>query len=33
MARTLYANRISWAKAYMPFQFNAGIQSSQSVES
>ena len=29
----LYANRISWAKAYLPFQFNAGIQSTQSVES
>jgi hypothetical protein len=33
MNRTLYANRISWAKAFTPFQFNAGIQSTQSVES
>lgn len=33
MSRTLYNNRISWAKAYLPFQFNAGIQSTQSVES
>ena len=33
MNRTLYANRISWAKAYMPFHFNAGIQSTQGVES
>jgi hypothetical protein len=33
MVRTLYANRISWAKAYTPYQFNAGIQSTQSVES
>ena len=33
MTRTLYNNRISWAKAYMPFQFNGGIQSTQSVES
>jgi len=32
MAR-LYTNRISWAKAYLPLQFNAGIQSTQSVES
>lgn len=23
----------SWAKSYLPFQFNAGIQSNQSVES
>ena len=29
----LYTNRISWAKACLPFQFNAGIQSTQSVES
>jgi MULE transposase domain len=33
MIKTLYANRISWAKCYTPFQFNAGIQSTQSVES
>jgi hypothetical protein len=33
MTRTLYTNRISWAKAFAPFQFNAGIQSTQSVES
>jgi hypothetical protein len=33
MTRSLYNNRISWAKAYLPFQFNAGIQSTQSVES
>ena len=33
MTKTLYANRISWAKCYIPFQFNAGIQSTQSVES
>jgi hypothetical protein len=33
MTRALYANRISWAKAYTPFQFNAGIQSTQGVES
>jgi hypothetical protein len=33
MTRALYTNRISWAKAYTPFQFNAGIQSTQGVES
>src|SRR5207249_9620589 len=33
MTRTLYNNRISWAKAYLLSQFNAGIQSTQSVES
>ena len=33
MTRALYCNRTSWAKAYMPFQFNGGIQSTQSVES
>src|SRR3954469_9820432 len=33
MTRALYGNRVSWAKAYMPFQFNGGIQSTQSVES
>src|SRR3954466_15004455 len=33
MTKTLYANRISWAKCYIPFQFNAGIQSTQSIES
>src|SRR5437763_82191 len=33
MTRALYANRVSWAKAYTPFQFNASIQSTQSVES
>ncbi|CAG8831552.1 9718_t:CDS:2 [Gigaspora margarita] len=32
MSIKLYANRFSWAKAYIPFQFNAGIQSMQSVE-
>ncbi|CAB4391133.1 unnamed protein product [Rhizophagus irregularis] len=32
MTRVLYPNRNSWAKAYTPFQFNAGIQSTQSVE-
>ncbi|CAB4395342.1 unnamed protein product [Rhizophagus irregularis] len=33
MTRVLYPNRNSWAKAYTPFQFNVGIQSTQSVES
>ncbi|EXX52290.1 hypothetical protein RirG_254280 [Rhizophagus irregularis DAOM 197198w] len=33
ITRALYGNRISWAKAYMPFQFNSGIQSTQSVKS
>ena len=33
MTKTLYPNRFSWAKSYTPFQFNAGIQSTQSVES
>ena len=33
MNRTLYTSRISWAKAYMPFHFNAGIQSTQGVKS
>jgi hypothetical protein len=33
ITRALYSNRVSWAKAYMPFQFNSGIQSTQSVES
>ena len=33
MTRALYANQISWAKAYTPFQFNGGIQSTQGVES
>lgn len=33
MTRTLYPARMNWAKAYTPFQFNAGIQSTQSVES
>jgi hypothetical protein len=33
MTRTLYSNRLSWAKSYSPFQFNAGVQSTQSVES
>ncbi|CAG8648866.1 11577_t:CDS:2 [Funneliformis caledonium] len=32
MAR-LYTNRISWAKAYLLLQFNAGIQNTQSVKS
>ncbi|CAB4380016.1 unnamed protein product [Rhizophagus irregularis] len=31
MMRALYHS--SWAKSYLPFQFNAGIQSTQSVES
>ncbi|CAG8587222.1 13788_t:CDS:2, partial [Dentiscutata heterogama] len=33
MSKKLYANRSSWARAYTPFQFNAGIQSTQSIES
>ena len=33
MTRVLYSNRLSWAKSYLPFQFNAGVQSTQSVES
>ncbi|PKK56907.1 hypothetical protein RhiirC2_721566 [Rhizophagus irregularis] len=33
MIRILYPVRMNWAKAYTPFQFNAGIQSTQSVES
>jgi hypothetical protein len=33
MTRTLYTNRISWAKAFALFQFNARIQSIQNVES
>ncbi|CAG8651765.1 11622_t:CDS:2, partial [Scutellospora calospora] len=33
MIKKLFANRNSWAKAYAPLQFNAGIQSTQSVES
>ncbi|CAB4423179.1 unnamed protein product [Rhizophagus irregularis] len=33
MMRALYPNRSSWAKSYLPFQFNAGIQSTQSVKS
>ncbi|CAB5361318.1 unnamed protein product [Rhizophagus irregularis] len=33
MTKVLYSNRSSWAKSYSPFQFNAGIQSTQSVES
>ncbi len=33
MKRALYPNRSSWAKSYSPFQFSAGIQSTQSVES
>ncbi|CAG8735077.1 30001_t:CDS:2 [Gigaspora margarita] len=33
MTRTLYANHLSWAKSYVLFQFNAGIQSIQSMES
>ncbi|EXX68017.1 hypothetical protein RirG_108960 [Rhizophagus irregularis DAOM 197198w] len=33
MIRTLYPVRMNWAKAYTPFQFNASIQSTQSVES
>ncbi|CAG8772148.1 16821_t:CDS:2, partial [Gigaspora margarita] len=32
MIKKLYANQISWAKAYVPLQFNAGIQSTQSVK-
>lgn len=33
MMRTLYSNRLSWAKSFSPFQFNGGVQSTQSVES
>ncbi|GBC13105.1 hypothetical protein GLOIN_2v1812649 [Rhizophagus irregularis DAOM 181602=DAOM 197198] len=33
ITKVLYSNRSSWAKSYSPFQFNAGIQSTQSVES
>ncbi|CAB4386866.1 unnamed protein product [Rhizophagus irregularis] len=33
MTKVLYSNRSSWTKSYSPFQFNAGIQSTQSVES
>ncbi|CAB4421976.1 unnamed protein product [Rhizophagus irregularis] len=33
MIRILYPVRMNWAKAYTPFQFNASIQSTQSVES
>jgi hypothetical protein len=33
MTRTLYTNRISWAKAFILFQFNAEIQNIQSIES
>ncbi|PKY17338.1 hypothetical protein RhiirB3_467899 [Rhizophagus irregularis] len=33
MTKALYPNRSSWAKSYLPFQFNGGIQSTQSVES
>ncbi|RIB08282.1 hypothetical protein C2G38_2212058 [Gigaspora rosea] len=33
MTRALYNNRISWTRSFTPFQFNAGIQSTQSVES
>uniref|UniRef100_U9TXH1 MULE transposase domain-containing protein n=1 Tax=Rhizophagus irregularis (strain DAOM 181602 / DAOM 197198 / MUCL 43194) TaxID=747089 RepID=U9TXH1_RHIID len=33
MTRALYANRISWTKVFASFQFNAGIQNTQSVES
>ena len=33
MKRALYPNRFSWARSYFPFQFSAGIQSTQSVES
>lgn len=33
MTKTLYPNRSSWAKSYLPFQFNGGVQSTQSVES
>ena len=33
MTKTLYTTHFSWVKAYTPFQFNAGIQSTQSVES
>ncbi|CAG8741804.1 41903_t:CDS:2, partial [Gigaspora margarita] len=33
MSKKLYANRSSWAQDYTPFQFNAGIQSTKSIES
>ncbi|EXX66402.1 hypothetical protein RirG_124140 [Rhizophagus irregularis DAOM 197198w] len=33
MTKALYPNRSSWAKSYLPFQFNGRIQSTQSVES
>lgn len=33
MAKALYPNHSSWVKSYLPFQFNGGIQSTQSVES
>ena len=33
MTRILYNNRINWTKVYLPSQFNAGIQSTQSIES
>ncbi|GBC53932.1 hypothetical protein GLOIN_2v1762049 [Rhizophagus irregularis DAOM 181602=DAOM 197198] len=33
MTKALYPNRSSWVKSYLPFQFNGGIQSTQSVES
>jgi transposase-like protein len=33
MTRVLYTCRSSWARSYAPFQFNGGIQSTQSVES
>ncbi|PKK75757.1 hypothetical protein RhiirC2_845744 [Rhizophagus irregularis] len=28
----MYSNRFNWAKSYLPFQFNRGVQSTQSVE-
>ena len=33
MTKIMYSNRSNWAKSYLPFQFNGGVQSTQSVES
>ncbi|CAB5215287.1 unnamed protein product [Rhizophagus irregularis] len=33
MTKTMYPNHSNWAKSYLPFQFNGGVQSTQSVES
>ncbi|EXX67418.1 hypothetical protein RirG_114560 [Rhizophagus irregularis DAOM 197198w] len=32
MTKTMYPNCFNWAKSYLPFQFNRGVQSTQSVE-